>query len=207
MKKLLVATSNPGKKREILSVLRNIENQIQILTLNDFDNIEEPEETGSTFEENAELKARYYAKKTGLATLSDDGGIMIDVLNGEPGVQSRRWPGYRATDKELIEFTLKKLSYFDDSKRSAKLETVTCFYNPESKKIYFSKENIEGRIAQKPYSNIPAGYPYRSLFVLSKYNKYYDELTLNEHEKINHRIKAVKNIMPHIKAELLPSKI
>ena len=111
MKKLLIATSNPGKKIEILKALEIIIKEFELLTLDNFPNITEPEETGKTFEENALIKAKYYALATNLPTIADDGGIMIDALNGEPGVRSRRWPGYTATDEELIQMTLEKMKY------------------------------------------------------------------------------------------------
>ncbi|MBP7967512.1 non-canonical purine NTP pyrophosphatase, partial [Candidatus Woesebacteria bacterium] len=103
MHKLLLATTNKAKQAEITFGLQPLlEKGVTIVSLRDFPSIEEPEETGATFEENAKLKAQYYAQKTGLPALADDGGLMIDALGGEPGVKSRRWPGYSATDTELI---------------------------------------------------------------------------------------------------------
>ncbi len=93
---LLVATTNPGKLREIQVILEGL--PVALHTLAEFDGIEEPEETGATFEENARLKAVYYANATGMLTAADDSGLEIDALGGAPGVHSARWHG---TDYEV----------------------------------------------------------------------------------------------------------
>ncbi len=159
-----------------------------------YDNIGKPEETGKTFKENALLKAKFYAEKTGLPIIADDGGIEIDFLNGEPGVLSRRWPGHEATDEELIRYTLTKLDKVPVQKRGAQLSACLCFLNPQTKKTKFVQESVRGIIASKPSEERIEGFPYRALFVVDAYKKYYDELTPQEHNEINHRLKAVKRI-------------
>jgi len=91
MRTLLLATTNPGKIREIEGILAGV--PVDLVTLDRFPGIPEPEETGLTFAENARLKALYYAEKTGLAAVADDSGIEIDALDGAPGVHSARWHG------------------------------------------------------------------------------------------------------------------
>jgi XTP/dITP diphosphohydrolase len=88
---LLVATTNPGKLREIREILAGV--SCELLSLDAFPHIEEPEETGATFAENARLKALYYSDRTGLPAVADDSGIEIDALDGAPGVHSARWHG------------------------------------------------------------------------------------------------------------------
>ena len=88
---LLIATTNPGKIREIKGILSGV--PIELKTLDDFPGIPEPEETGSTFAENARLKALYYAERAGLPAVADDSGIEIDALDKAPGVHSARWHG------------------------------------------------------------------------------------------------------------------
>src|SRR5688572_7948175 len=88
---LLIATTNPGKLREIQAILEGL--PVTLHTLDEFQGIEEPEETGETFEENARLKALYYASTTGMLTAADDSGLEIDALGGAPGVHSARWHG------------------------------------------------------------------------------------------------------------------
>ena len=89
MKKLLIATTNPGKLSEINRFLGDL--PVELVGLKDAGITDAVEETGSTFEENAILKAKYYCKKSGLPTLADDGGFEIDALDGQPGVKSHRW--------------------------------------------------------------------------------------------------------------------
>jgi XTP/dITP diphosphohydrolase len=90
--RILIATTNPGKTREIKGILAGV--PVEVVTLADLPSIPEPEETGTTFEENARLKALYYAAATGLPSVADDSGLEIDALDKAPGVHSARWHGY-----------------------------------------------------------------------------------------------------------------
>ncbi|HWT46102.1 MAG TPA: non-canonical purine NTP pyrophosphatase, partial [Vicinamibacterales bacterium] len=89
--RLLIATTNPGKIREIKGILAGV--PVALVTLQDFPAVREPEETGQTFAENARLKALYYSKQLGVAAVADDSGLAIDALGGAPGVHSARWHG------------------------------------------------------------------------------------------------------------------
>lgn len=89
--RLLLATTNPGKIREIRGILAGV--PVELVTLDDFPAVPEPDETGETFAENARLKARYYSKQIGVAAVADDSGLVIDALGGAPGVHSARWHG------------------------------------------------------------------------------------------------------------------
>jgi XTP/dITP diphosphohydrolase len=200
VKKILIASTNPGKITEIKIGLQELENQeIKILTLNDvMVGDKEPEETGNTFQENAFIKAKFYADLTHLPVVSDDGGLIIPYLNNEPGVKSRRWLGKESSDLELINHTLYNLRGCTGLKRIAFLETCLCFYNPQTKKIIFETEKIAGHISEVASSKRTAGYPFRALFIVDKYNKYYDELTEEEHQQVNHRLKAVKRLTKKI---------
>jgi XTP/dITP diphosphohydrolase len=95
--KLLIATTNPGKVREIRRVLEGL--AIELVTLSDLSPVVEPDETGRTFAENARLKARYYAASSGLPTVAEDSGLAIDALGGRPGVESARYPGATYAEK------------------------------------------------------------------------------------------------------------
>ena len=200
MKKILIATTNPAKLQELKTGLEYFKKQrIEILTLNDVKVGENnPLENGKTFQENALIKAKFYADLTNLPSLSDDGGLIIPYLNNEPGVKSKRWLGYKAEDTELINFTLSNLRGCTGSKRTAFLETCLCFYQPVSKNILFEQERIKGRIADKPNGKTTKGYPYRAIFIVDKFNKYYDDLTDTEHQEINHRLKALNKLTKKI---------
>lgn len=200
MKKILIASTNPGKITEIKFGLEVLEKQgIAIFTLNDVMVGEKgPKETGSTFRENVLIKAKYYAETTSLSVIADDGGLIIPYLNNEPGVKSRRWLGYEATDDELVNYTLKRLKGVPKHNRKAYLETCICFYNPKTKKTHFEVEKIAGTISEKPFPKRTPGFPYRDLFIVDEFNKYYDELNLVEHAQVNHRLKALKRLTKRI---------
>ena len=203
IKKILIATNNKAKLKEIKFGLKEIEKlSISLLTLNDVQKGREvapPKETGESFCENAVIKAKYYGKLFNLPTIADDGGLTIPFLNNQPGVKSRRWLGYEATDEELITFTLKKLKKQPLKNRKAFLTTCLCFYHPYTNKYFLSEGKIKGFIADKPSLKRIAGYPFRALFIVDKFNKYYDELTEKEHQQVNHRLRALRKIVKIIK--------
>lgn len=178
---------------------KNLENKgIKVFTLNDVGVENDPIETGITFEENAILKAKFYAEKTGLPTIADDGGLIIPYLNNEPGVKSKRWLGREATDQELINFALQQLSGQKNENRIAFLQTCLCYYNPQTKQTLTQLEKINGYIAEKASHRPTDGYPYRAIFIVKKFNKYYDELTEEEHQQVNHRLIALKRLVTKI---------
>lgn len=204
MSQLLIATTNPAKREEISYGLKDLVNEgLKLLTLHDVTIKGEPVESAETFEGNAKIKAQFYGDQTGLPTLSDDGGLMIDALSGAPGVKSRRWPGYEATDKELIEYALKQMKDIPEGKRTAQLVTCVCLYEPESTQFSCEQEGIKGRINTEPLTWDTNGYPYRALFIVDEYNKFYDELTKEEHHEINHRLKALKRLSDAIRLHLM----
>jgi XTP/dITP diphosphohydrolase len=200
VKKILIASTNSAKIAELKIGLQELQKEgIQILTLNDvIVGDKEPIESGATFQENSLIKAKFYATLTNLPCLSDDGGLLIPYLNNEPGVRSKRWLGYDATDEELIKYTLTRLSGCTDKKRTAYLETYLCFFDPQTKKIIYETEKIKGYIANRSSGRPTYGYPYRALFMVEKYNKYYDELTIKEHREVNHRLIALKRLTKKI---------
>lgn len=204
MNSFLIATTNPGKLAELKKGFASLEKkELKIYSLSDLKIIDDPDETGKTFEENALLKAKFYSRLSGLPTVADDGGLIIPYLNNEPGIMSRRWPGYSATDEELINYCLNKLNHVVKTKRKAYLTVTLCFYDPSGKTHIFETGKIKGRIAEKPSSKREKGYPYRALLIVDKFEKYYDDLTEKEHIEINHRLKAVKRLAKKIEKVLL----
>ncbi len=195
MKKLLLATSNPGKFNEIKKYLSDL--PIEVVSLQDLNITEKVEEIGQTFKENAILKARFYFKKSNLPTLADDGGFEIDYLNGEPGVKSHRWLGYEMSDQELIEETLRRLEGVKKLDRGAQIRAVTALALPNDE-VYTSEGVIKGFITDEVKTKIIPGYPFRSIFYITEFNKVLADLTEEEHQKINHRLKAINELKPHI---------
>ena len=164
MNKILIATTNQGKFKEYKLLLSGL--PLRVFSLKDLKINKDVKETGKDFNENAILKAKSYSKMSGLPALCDDGGLEIDYLNGEPGVISRRWPGYEANDQELMNLALKKLANVPWQKRKAQLRIVLALAIPP-KKIFTSESKIRGFITKNPQRLIP-GYPYRAIFYLPR---------------------------------------
>ena len=165
---ILVATTNPGKVREIRHVLKDA--PVEIRTLADLAPMDEPEETGRTFAENALLKARYYARGSGLATVAEDSGLVIDALDGRPGVESARYPG--ATYPEKFANLYRELAAHPRP-WTARFVCSLAFVGapgPAGPPLLFSCEaTVEGQIAAAPSGAFGFGYdpifyypPYRS---------------------------------------------
>jgi XTP/dITP diphosphohydrolase len=196
MKKLLVATTNPGKFNEFRIIIGELAPELQIVSLRDLDIKNKIEETGSTFEENAGLKAKFYCGLTGLPALADDSGLEIDYLNGEPGVLSRRWPGYEATDGELIEITLRKLRGVPKEKRGAQLRAVIALAMPGEEKVHFFEGVLRGFITEKIAAPVIPGFPFRSILFVPERRSVLAELTAEEEAAISHRKIALKQAKP-----------
>ena len=203
MQKLLIATTNPGKLGEIKDFLSDL--PLQLVGLAEVGITDTPEEIGISFQENAILKAKFYAEKSKLPTLADDGGLEIDALHGEPGVKSHRWihTDREDTDEELIQYTLDRMKDVADDKRGAQLRLVLALVIPGGE-VFTSEEKVRGIIPKKPSDARHAGFPYRSLLFLPEINKYYnhDELTVTEMETYNHRKKALEILKPILKLKI-----
>ena len=205
MQKLLIATTNKGKIKELSLFLQGL--RIELVSLKDVGITTEVEETGATYEDNSRLKAVAYAKLSGLPALSDDGGLEIAALNGEPGVQSKYWAGPAGKDEDILEKMKKVAKELPDNSREARFCVVLTLALPTGK-FWQVTEEIEGMIAEDASPNIPAGYPYRAFFYLPRLKKYYidSELTLEEEKKYNHRYKAIEKLKPIIQRVLLIDK-
>lgn len=205
MKKLLIATTNKGKIKELTEFLSDL--PVQLLSLKDAGITVDVEEKGQNYEENSRAKALFYSNKSGLPAIADDGGLEISALGGAPGLHSRRWLGYSATDEELIRHLSKVAKELPDKNRDAYFRTVISFARPDGK-VWSVGGEVKGIIAKKPLSKILKGYPYRSFFFLPDIDKYYheSELTSEEEKLYNHRYKAIQKLKPII-IENLGSKL
>lgn len=199
--KLLIGTQNPAKQAEHLHVLTKLAKKhtvdLQLVFPRDLGVITEPKETGSTIEENSLIKARYYFEKSGIPTLTDDGAFEIDSLGGAPGVHAKYWADKSGDDSKIIAKTLAQLAKFlNKTDRAARLTICLTYYDGD---ITIQEiESIEGYVAQWPHGNTVKGFPYRALFIVAGVEKYYDELTPNEHARFNHREKALKKLFGKI---------
>jgi len=182
MRSLLVATTNPGKLREIRTLLSDT--LVQLIGLSDLPAIQEPEETGATFQENARLKALYYASHTGLLTVAEDSGLVIDALGGEPGVLSARFLRPDATYEERFAEILRRLNAHPARPRTARfIAALACVSGGEV--IYETTGIVEGEIAEAPRGR--GGFGYDPIFVYPPYGRTLAEVSEPEKIAIAHR--------------------
>lgn len=200
MKRLLIGTNNEGKLGEFKKFLSAL--PVEIVFPSDIGLKLSPPEDADTYIENSEVKAKHFAKKSGLPTIADDGGIEIDFLNGAPGIRSRRYfgtNGKEATDKEIIDEMLKIAKKMPDDKRGARFVDIVSLALPDGR-VWSVYAEVKGIVPQKPLLKILKGYPYRSFFYLPQIKKYYHEADLTEEEEkeYNHRYIAVRKLLPII---------
>lgn len=200
-RKILIGTNNAGKLGEFKKFLSAL--PVEIVFPKDIGITDSPEENEKTYKENSEAKAKFFAKKSGLPTISDDGGIEIDFLNGAPGIKSRRYfgkNGKEATDEEIIEEMLKIAKRMPDDKRGARFVDIVSLALPDGQ-VWSVYAEVKGIIPKKPLLKILKGYPYRSFFYLPQIKKYYHEADLTEEEEkeYNHRYIAVRKLLPIIR--------
>ena len=170
-------------------------------SLSDFLDIEEVEEDGLTFAENARKKAVGYSQETGLWTIADDSGLVIDALEGAPGVKSARFSGAKDNDRTLIDHkniakVLELLKDVPAEKRTARFVCCLCLADNE-KVLIETKGTLEGIIAEQPIGQ--NGFGYDPIFFIPTLNKTAAQLTAEEKNKISHRGNAIKKLKPLLK--------
>ncbi len=203
--KLLYATSNPGKQEEVKKLLSRF--NIALLFPHDLELSLDPDESGKSLEENAGIKAREYVQALNnpeIIVMTDDTGVEIDALGGEPGIHVRRWKGYRMEDEEIITYCLDRMRNIDPANRKAQFRTVIALAYP-LEQTYFFEGVLGGTIAQSPIPLRMKGFPFESIFYIPEYKKMLGEIhQMNSREKDSrgfhsHREKAVINALPKIK--------
>ena len=191
IKEILIGTNNIGKLKEIRALLPKT---TKIYSTNDF-NIKSPVENGNSFLKNSEIKARYFSKKTKMICLADDSGLVIEILNGKPGIFSARWAG-RNNDFDLaIDKVFKELS---KKKNNWKLKKIKAYfvcaltiYWPDGKKIN-SLGKIKGYISAKKKGK--KGFGYDPIFIPYKKRITFGQMNRRKKYKMDHRFKAFKKI-------------
>jgi XTP/dITP diphosphohydrolase len=189
--KLLVATNNTGKIKELNELLADL--PVQLFGLNNFENIFEPAETGQTFAENAGLKANSYALQTGFWALSDDSGLEVAALGGAPGVFSARYGGENATDAERISKLLDEMSAAKDESRRARFVCAIAISDKKGDIKFLSEGICEGKIAFKPSGT--NGFGYDPIFIPDGFEQTFGELSSTIKHQISHRARANQKIM------------
>lgn len=194
-RELLVGSNNAGKVHEITELLATLNPLVS--TPRELGVTDAPDENGTTLEENAFLKAQFYAERTGLLTLADDTGLEIDALGGEPGPRVRRWPGHEATDQELIDFTLTKLADVPPEQRGAQFRSVVCCYDPATGTHHFTSGVVRGILAERVGASYHPGLPFDALFSLPEIGKFLGEVK-GGGQVIDHRALAIRAMVPYL---------
>ena len=196
MRTLLIATTNPGKLREIRALMPD--GPVRLVSLADIPHIEEPEETGTTFEENARLKARYYAARSGLWTVAEDSGLVIDALDGEPGVQSARFLGPDATYPERFAEIYRRLHARGNLPRTARFVAALASVDG-GEVVYETTGTVEGEIASAPSG--AGGFGYDPIFFYPPYGKTLADVDAADKIAVAHRGVAFRKFAAWIKPE------
>jgi XTP/dITP diphosphohydrolase len=197
MRKILVASTNPGKIAELSAMLGD---DVEWASLADFPNIPEIEEDGQSFAENARKKALEYAKITGLWTIADDSGLVVDALNGAPGIKSSRFSGTKEKNRKLLDHknmakVLRLLEGVPREKRTARFICCLCLASCE--KILIETEGrLEGFIAEKEMGE--SGFGYDPIFFVPQLGRTVAQLSRKGKNAISHRGNAIRELKPQL---------
>ena len=184
---LVIATRNPGKTAEIRELLEGF--PVEIKNLDDFGPIPEVEEDGETFDDNAYKKASFAANVLGIPALADDSGLVVEALDGAPGVHSARYAGENATDEQRVHKLLNELK--TETNRKAAFECVISIAVPGGPALTY-EGRCEGVIAEQPAGE--NGFGYDPVFYYPPLEKTFAQLTREEKSRISHRGRALGEI-------------
>ena len=185
--RLLLATRNVGKLREIRAILSDL--PLQLTSLEELGIDLEIPEVGRCFCDNAALKARGYAEASGLTTLADDSGLEVDALGGAPGVESARWAGPGATDRQRIELLLERLRHLPPGQRQAQFSSEAAIATPDGR-LYTSEGIIRGLIIDQPRGT--HGFGYDPVFLIPELGLTMAELEPEVKNRASHRARAIR---------------
>ena len=194
--RLVLATRNQGKIIELRRILDAISNgAIELVSVEQYPEIPDVEETGSTFEENALLKAVAISKATGLPAIADDSGLCVDALGGAPGIFSARYSGKHGDDNANLNKVLVELQDVEDAKRSAHFTCVTALVMPDGRKVTKMGE-FHGYIAHAPVGDF--GFGYDPIFIPQGSSITSAQMSAQEKDLVSHRGISLRAIAPHV---------
>ena len=197
MKKLLLATRNKGKIEEFRRILEEIApGEIELVGLDQFPDLPDVEETGSTFEENALLKARQMSAATGLPAIADDSGLCVDALGGDPGIFSARWSGVHGDDEANLLKVLDQMKDVKGDDRSAYFICVAALALVDGRS-HCEEGRFLGRLLDHPVGE--NGFGYDPIFSPLGYSISSAQMSAEEKDAISHRGKALRAIAPHVR--------
>jgi len=191
---LVIATRNAGKLREIRGLLEP--HGIEVLSLAEFEDVPEVEETGESFAANAALKAVEIAQHLDAWTLGEDSGLMVDALDGRPGIYSARYSGPEATDEKNNAKLLEELDGVAENKRGAQYVCSLAVSNPAGEVILTEEATCHGRIATEPHGE--NGFGYDPYFTIVELHKTFGELQPVVKKHLSHRARAFERVTPKL---------
>ena len=194
--KLVLATRNQGKITEFRRILDALApGAIELIGVDQFPDLVDVDETGSTFEENSLLKARYTCQATGLPAIADDSGLCVDALNGAPGIFSARWAGEHGNDQANLEKVLEQLKDVPDEKRTAHFMCVASLVLPDGRQEV-AEGRFEGHILHAPVGE--NGFGYDPIFQPLGLSISSAQMSAEEKDLVSHRGKSLRSIAPHV---------
>jgi XTP/dITP diphosphohydrolase len=194
--KLVLATRNQGKITEFRRILDELApGQIELVGVDQFPDLVDVDETGSTFEENSLLKSRYTCDATGLPAIADDSGLCVDFLKGDPGIFSARWAGIHGNDQANIEKLLEQLKDVPDSNRTAHFTCVASLVMPDGR-VQVAEGRFEGHILHAPVGE--NGFGYDPIFQPLGLSISSAQMSAQEKDLVSHRGKSLRAIAPHV---------
>ena len=191
---LVLATTNAGKIRELRELFQRL--PIELKSLDDFDAVQDVDETGSTFYENAVIKAQGFARQTRHLTLADDSGLEVEALGNEPGVRSARFAGADTGYDIKIPKLLELIDATTDTSRRARFVCVMAVSDADGRIIHTAEGICPGSIARAPAGN--GGFGYDPIFVPDGFSQTFGELSEDTKQSISHRAKAAELIMRYL---------
>lgn len=194
--KLLLATRNKGKVEEFRRILDEIAaGQIELIGLDQFPELHDVNETGSTFEANALLKAREMCLASGIPAIADDSGLCVDYLNGDPGIYSARWSGTHGDDEANNKKVLQSLIGVPDNERVANFTCVAALALPDGR-THTEAAQFKGWILHEPVGN--QGFGYDPIFRPEGFTISSAQMSAVEKDAVSHRGKSLRAIAPHV---------
>ncbi len=192
---LLIATTNPGKIAELTESFSGLVPRLR--SLSEFAATPEAVETGTTFEQNAVIKALHYSAHTGLWTLADDSGLEVEALGGAPGVYSARFGGSSASYPERMARLLAEIAQTGDAARRARFVCVIALATPGARDIHTFTGECRGRLARAPRGT--GGFGYDPVFIPDGHAETFGELPAEAKQNLSHRARAAAKVRDHIR--------
>lgn len=190
---IVIASRNKKKIEELKRILQGL--PIEILSIDDFPNLEEVIEDGNSFEENALKKARYVHQTTGLPALADDSGLEVESLGGKPGIFSARYAGDNATDQDNVNKLLIEMKELPEDKRKARFVCCIAFVSSKGEeKVFWGY--AKGKITREPRGKL--GFGYDPVFIPEGYKLTFAELPPEEKDRLSHRRKALDKLKKYL---------